>query len=143
MTTGSKKRILILCTGNAVRSQMAEGLLRHEAGEFFEVKSAGTTPSFVRPEAISVMRELGIDISQHRSKSVQEFDGQQFDCVITVCNNARQTCPVFFGAAETLHRNFDDPAGTIISTESRMAVYRRVRDEMQTFLKEFAHTHIV
>ncbi len=104
-----KKRVLILCTGNSARSQMAEGLLRHDAGERFEVESAGTKASFVRPEAIAVMRELGIDISGHRSKNVEEFEGQQFDYVITVCDNARESCPVFFGKAEKLHHDFEDP----------------------------------
>ncbi len=96
-----KKRVLILCTGNSARSQMAEGLLRHDAGERFDVESAGTKPSSVRPEAIAVMRELGIDISGHRSKNVDEFEGQQFDYVITVCDNARESCPVFFGTAKS------------------------------------------
>src|SRR5580692_11241241 len=105
-----KKRVLILCTGNSARSQMAEGLLRHDAGERFDVKSAGTKASFVRPEAIAVMRELGIDISEHRSKNVDEFEGQKFDYVITVCDNARESCPVFFGNAEKLHHDFEDPA---------------------------------
>jgi arsenate reductase (thioredoxin) len=89
-----KKRVLILCTGNSARSQMAEGLLRHDARERFEVESAGTKPSIVRPEAIAAMDELGIDISGHRSKSVNEFDGQKFDYVITVCDSARESCPV-------------------------------------------------
>src|SRR5262249_5595706 len=95
--TTNKKRVLILCTGNSARSQMAEGLLRHDAGKQFDVESAGTKASFVRPEAIAVMREVGIDISGHRSKQVAEFAGQDFDYVITVCDNARETCPVFFG----------------------------------------------
>ena len=86
-----KKRVLILCTGNSARSQMAEGLLRHVAGDYFDVESAGTKPGSVRPEAIAVMRELGIDISGHRSKSVQDFDGQKFDHVITVCDSARES----------------------------------------------------
>jgi arsenate reductase (thioredoxin) len=90
-----KKRVLILCTGNSARSQMAEGLLRHDAGDRFEVESAGTKPSSVRPEAIAVTREAGIDIAGHRSKHVDEFAGQQFDYVITVCDNARESCPVF------------------------------------------------
>src|SRR5438876_123050 len=90
-----KKRVLILCTGNSARSQMAEGLLRHEGGDRFEVFSAGTKPSRVRPEAIAVMQEIGIDISGHRSKSVDEFAGQDLDYVITVCDNAKETCPVF------------------------------------------------
>src|SRR5438270_4564092 len=105
-----KTRVLILCTGNSARSQMAEGLLRRDAGDRFEVESAGVKPSTVRPEAITVMRELGIDISGHRSKSVEEFRAQQFDYVVTVCDSARETCPAFFGRAQQLHRDFDDPA---------------------------------
>jgi arsenate reductase len=94
-----KKRVLILCTGNSARSQMAEGLLRHDAGHRFEVESAGTKPGVVRPEAMAAMRELGIDIGDHRSKHIDEFEGHYFDYVITVCDNAKETCPVFFGAA--------------------------------------------
>jgi arsenate reductase len=134
-----KKRVLILCTGNSARSQMAEGLLRHDAGERFEVESAGTRESFVRPEAIAAIREIGIDISGHRSKNVDEFAGQQFDYVITVCNNARETCPVFFGAAEKLHHSFEDPAVFIGSNEQRLAVFRRVRDELRAWLREFSN----
>lgn len=104
-----KKRVLILCTGNSARSQMAEGLLRHDAGDRFEVESAGTKASSVRPEAIAAMREIGIDISAQRSKNVEEFAGQTFDHVLTVCDHARETCPVFFGKAERLHRSFEDP----------------------------------
>jgi arsenate reductase len=133
-----KKRVLILCTGNSARSQMAEGLLRHDAGERFEVESAGTKPSSVRPEAIAAMRDLGIDIGRHRSKSVEEFDGQHFDYVITVCDSAREHCPVFFGTAERLHRSFDDPAALDGSAEERLALFRRVRDELRTYLAEFA-----
>jgi len=137
----NKKRVLILCTGNSARSQMAEGLLRHDAGERFEVESAGTKPSSVRPEAIAAMRELGIDISGHRSKSVEEFDGQNFDYVITVCDSARESCPVFFGGAKRLHHAFEDPAALDGSQEERLALFRRVRDELRTYLAEFAqHT---
>lgn len=132
-----KKRVLILCTGNSARSQMAEGLLRHDAGERFEVESAGTKASFVRPEAITVMRELGIDISEHRSKDVDEFDGQQFDYVITVCDNAHETCPVFFGAAQMMHHGFEDPAAVIGTDDQRLAVFRRVRDELRGYLRRF------
>src|ERR1700678_3368697 len=124
-----KKRVLILCTGNSARSQMAEGILRHDAGERFEVESAGTKASSVRPEAIAAMRELGIDISEQRSKNVDEFEGQHFDYVITVCDNARETCPVFFGATERLHHSFDDPpAPGVGSPEERVVIFRRVRD---------------
>lgn len=132
-----KKRVLILCTGNSARSQMAEGLLRHDAGERFAVESAGTKPSIVRTEAIAVMRELGIDISGHRSKSVEEFDGQHFDYVITVCDSAKESCPVFFGAAKRLHHDFDDPAVLTGSEEERLALFRRVRGELREHLAAF------
>jgi len=134
-----KKKVLILCTGNSARSQMAEGLLRHDAGERFEVESAGTKASSVRPEAIAVMRELGIDISAHRSKNVDEFDGQQFDYVITVCDNARETCPVFFGGAQRLHRDFEDPAAASGTAEERLVVFRRVRDQLRLYLQDFSN----
>ena len=119
--------ILVLCTGNSARSQMAEGLLRHDAGDRFIVESAGTRPSAVRPEAITVMRELGIDISGHRSKSVDEFAGQKFDYILTVCDNAKESCPVFPGHATRIHHRFDDP----ISLQD----FRRVRDEIRAYLK--------
>jgi len=137
-----KKRVLILCTGNSARSQMAEGLLRHESGERFDVESAGTKPGIVRPEAIAAMKELGLDISRHRSKHVDEFKGQQFDYVITVCDNAKESCPVFFGSAKRLHHSFDDPAALNGSEEERLALFRRVRDELQAYLTDFAkHPH--
>jgi arsenate reductase len=138
-----KNRVLILCTGNSARSQMAEGLLRHDAGERFEVESAGTKPGSVRPEAIAAMDELGIDISRHRSKSVKEFDGQRFDYVITVCDSARESCPIsFFGGAELLHQSFDDPAALNGSQEERLILFRRVRDELRSYLREFSLTRI-
>jgi arsenate reductase len=133
-----KKRVLILCTGNSARSQMAEGLLRHDAGERFDVGSAGTKPGSVRPEAIAAMKELGIDISGHRSKSIAEFDGQHFDYVITVCDRARETCPAFFGGAKRLHQDFDDPAALNGSEGERLALFRRVRDELRAYLADFA-----
>jgi len=134
-----KKRVLILCTGNSARSQMAEGLLRHDAGERFDVESAGTKPGIVRPEAIAAMKELAIDISGHRSKHVDEFEGQRFDYVITVCDNAKESCPVFFGAVKRLHHSFDDPPPMSQGTdEERMAIFRRVRNELRAYLAEFA-----
>jgi arsenate reductase len=136
--SNGKQRVLILCTGNSARSQMAEGLLRHDFGERFEVESAGTKPSSVRPEAIAVLSELGIDLSGHRSKHVNEFAGRQFDYVITVCDNARETCPVFFGAPRHLHRDFEDPAACAGTDEERLAVFRRVRDELRDYLSSFA-----
>src|ERR1700733_5912790 len=112
-----KKRGLILCSGNSAPSQMAEGLLRHDAGERFDVESAGTKASSVRPEAIAAMSELGIDISMQRSKNVDEFEGQKFDYVITVCDSVREICPVFFGTAEQVHHSFDDPPAPFVGTD--------------------------
>lgn len=132
-----KERVLILCTGNSARSQMAEGLLRHDAGDRFEVESAGTKPSQVRPEAIAVMKEVGIDIFGHRSKSVDEFAGRNFDYVLTVCDNAQESCPIFPGHANRLHHNFDDPAAVQGSEEERLGVFRRVRDEIRDYLRRF------
>jgi len=129
------KRVLILCTGNSARSQMAEGLLRHDAGDRFEVFSAGTHPTRVREEAIAAMREVGVDISAHRSKNVDEFAGLQFDYILTVCDNARENCPFFPG--RTIHHSFDDPAAVEGSPEERLAAFRRVRDELRRYLAEF------
>lgn len=136
-----RRRVLILCTGNSARSQMAEGLLRHDAGETFEVASAGTRPSSVRPEAIAVLAELGIDISNHRSKHTDELAEQPFDYVITVCDNARESCPVFLGKAEKLHHDFADPAALNGTEAERLALFRRVRDELRRYLREFAIAH--
>src|SRR5437763_5246465 len=133
-----KKRVLILCTGNSARSQMAEGLLRHLAPDCFEVESAGVEPSHVRPQAVEAMREIGIDISTHRSKSVDEFAGQEFDYVITVCDNARERCPIFPGKTKRIHWSFDDPAAAVGDEAAQLAVFRRVRDEIESRLREFA-----
>ena len=132
-----KKTVLILCTGNSARSQMAEGLLRYDAGDRFMVESAGTRPSQVRPEAIAVMKELGIDISEQRSKSVDEFTDREFAYVLTVCDNAKESCPVFPGHANRLHRNFEDPAAAEGTEAERLAVFRRVRDEIRDYLRIF------
>ncbi len=132
-----KKRVLILCTGNSARSQMAEGLLRPDGGERFEVESAGTISSFVRPQAIAAMKEIGIDISGHRSKSVDEFVGQNFDYVITVCDNAKENCPVFPAKTTRIHWSFDDPAEAEGGEEEKLAVFRRVRDEIRERLQKF------
>jgi arsenate reductase len=132
-----KKRVLILCTGNSARSQMAEGLLRHDAGDRFRVESAGTKPSTVRSEAIAVMKEVGIDITSHRSKHVDEFEGKGFDYVLTVCDNAKESCPVFFGKATRLHRSFNDPAAVEGTDEKRLGAFRKVRDELRAYLREF------
>jgi arsenate reductase (thioredoxin) len=135
----SRKRVLILCTGNSARSQMAEGLLRHLAGDRFDVASAGVAPTEVRPEAIAVMRELGIDISHHRSKSVDEFLGQDFDYVITVCDNANEQCPIFPSNTKRIHWSFEDPAAAAGDEQARLAVFRRVRDEIFDRLRLFAN----
>jgi len=131
------KRVLILCTGNSARSQMAEGLLRHLAGDRFEVASAGVAPTRVRPEAIEAMREIGIDISQHRSKSVDEFVGSEFDYVITVCDNANEQCPIFPGKTKRIHWSFEDPAAAKGDEVARLNVFRRVRDEIEGRLRLF------
>ncbi len=133
------KRVLILCTGNSARSQMAEGLLRHDGAGAFEVESAGVNPSRVRLEAIEAMREIGIDISAHRSKSVDEFAGQHFDYVITVCDNANENCPLFHdGAAQRIHQSFEDPPPAHVGDEAtRLAIFRRVRDELREWLRGF------
>src|SRR6187551_1592492 len=135
-----KKRVLILCTGNSARSQMAEGLLREMTGDGMDVDSAGVAPSQVRNEAIRAMQEIGIDISGHHSKSVDLFVDQQFDYIITVCDNARESCPVFPGTAERIHWSFDDPAAAQGDDQSRLAAFRRVRDEIRSRLEEFVAT---
>jgi arsenate reductase len=119
---------------------MAEGLLRHDAGDRFEVFSAGTKPSHVRPEAVTAMREVGIDISGHRSKGADEFSGQQFDYVLTVCDNAKESCPIFPGKTVTIHHNFKDPASLQGSEEERLALFRSVRDEIREYLREFSRS---
>ena len=131
-------RVLILCTGNSARSQMAEGLLRHDAGNVYEAFSAGIKPSHVRPEAVAVMRELGIDISGHRSKSVDEFAGQDFDYVITVCDNAKQSCPIFPAKTRYVHWSIEDPAAAQGSEEEILTAFRRARDELRGRLQAFA-----
>ena len=133
-----KKRVLILCTGNSARSQMAEGLLRYDAGGRFEVASAGIAPAHVRPEAIEAMREIGVDISGHHSKSIEEFIGQEFDYVITVCDNANEQCPIFPGKTKRIHWGFEDPATTEGDEAARLAVFRRVRDAIRHRLRLFA-----
>lgn len=133
----NRQRVLILCTGNSARSQMAEGLLRQDAGDRFEVASAGTHPSLVRPEAITVMNEIGIDLSGHYSKSVDDFAGEQFDYVLTVCDQAREVCPIYPGHANRLHHAFEDPAGVKGTEEQRLNAFRKVRDEIRAYLKYF------
>jgi arsenate reductase len=131
-----KKKVLFLCTENSCRSQMAEGILRHLKGSKFEVFSAGIKPSVVNPIAIKVMAEIGIDISGHRSKSVEEFQGMSFDFVITTCDAARETCPFFPGKARHLHWSFNDPAAVRGSEEEILSAFRKVREEIKSRIQE-------
>lgn len=132
-----KKRVLFLCTHNSARSQMAEGLLRAIAGDTFEVFSAGTEQTRVQPLAIDAMREVGIDLSSHTSKTLKVFQGQTFDYVITVCDRANESCPIFPGDTQRIHWSFDDPTAAEGSDEERLRVFRRVRDEIQQRLRIF------
>lgn len=120
---------------------MGEGLFRHEGGANCQVESAGIKPSHVRPEAIAAMKEIGIDISGHRSKSVDEFAGQSFDYVVTVCDNARDACPVFPAGTERIHWSFEDPAAVEGSEELRLAAFRRIRDQIRERVKTFYSQH--
>lgn len=128
-------RVLFLCTGNSARSQMAEGLLRSLGGEDFEVFSAGTVPKGLNPLAVEVMRETDIDISRHESKPLDRFLGQSFDYIITVCDRPRDNCPTFPGDSERIHWGYDDPAATTGSRAQRLAVFRRVRNEISERLR--------
>jgi arsenate reductase len=132
-----KTQVLFLCTGNSCRSQMAEGWLRHLAGDRFAVASAGTKPGSLNRTAVQVMGECGVDISGHHSKSVDEFVQQAFDCVITVCDNVKESCPVFPGGGRRLHWSFQDPAAAQGTEEQRLAVFRRVRDQIEQRIREF------
>lgn len=130
--------ILVLCTGNSARSQMGEGLFRHYLGHRFEIHSAGTKPSSVRPEAIAVMAEMGIDISSHRSKPVDEFLGREFAYIVTVCDNAKENCPYFPGNARRVHWSFEDPAAVKGDEAVRLAAFRRIRDQIKARVEEFS-----
>jgi arsenate reductase len=132
-----KKRILFLCTGNSCRSQMAEGWARHLKGDVLEPYSAGVETHGLNPRAVRVMAEAGVDISGHRSKHVSELKDIAFDWVVTVCNNARESCPLFPGRAKVVHAGFDDPprlARDAKTEEEALAHYRRVRDEIKAFV---------
>lgn len=135
-----KTKVLILCTGNSCRSQMAEGVLRHYGSDKFEVASAGTKPSKVNETAIYVMNEIGIDISKQRSKNVSEFSGQCFDYIITVCDHARESCPVFHGNSIKLHWAFPDPPHEKEVTEETLNEFRRVRNLIHEKFKQVALT---
>lgn len=129
------QRVLFLCTGNSARSQMAEGLLRNKASDRFDVFSAGTRPVGLNPNAVKALSEVGIDISGNRSKSVDEFAGQEFDYVFTVCDNARESCPIFPGSGKRIHHSFEDPAAA--PTDQQLATFRKVRNQISDWLTDF------
>lgn len=132
-----KKRVLFICTNNSCRSQMAEGIVNRELGDKIEAYSAGTTPTAVNPRAIKSMAEIGIDISGQRSKVMDEFSGQHFAYVITLCDSAKEQCPLFFEGVKKLHLGFADPAAAKGSEEEIMASFRRIRDEIKDKLLGF------
>ncbi|WP_278467929.1 arsenate reductase ArsC [Gimesia maris] len=132
------KRVLVLCTGNSCRSQMAEELWENLGAGEWQAESAGSNPSgYVHPLAIEAMKELDIDLSENTSKHLKQFTDQQFDLVVTVCDNAKESCPVFNGATQTLHWPFDDPADATGSDEEKMKIFRRVRDEIKTKIQNY------
>jgi arsenate reductase len=135
-----KQRVLFLCTGNSARSQMAEGLLRHLAGDRYEVSSAGTHPVGLNPGAVVAMQELGVDISTQRSKSMEQFTDQTFDYVITVCDRAKESCPRWPQTGRLIHWSFDDPAAVTGSPEEQRHAFRTVRDQIKAHLEEFLST---
>lgn len=131
-----RKKILFICTYNSVRSQMAEGLLRGLYGDRYEAYSAGIHPSGINPHAVRVMSEFGIDISGHRSKSINEFRGVKFDCVVTICDQAKETCPFLPEGKRLLHRGFKDPAAVRGKEEEVLEVFRRTRDELKDWIEQ-------
>lgn len=131
------KRVLFVCTHNSVRSQMAEGLINHDLAGKVQAFSAGTEPSQVNPLAVEVMKEIGIDISRHRSKSLDEFKDEKFDFVITLCDHAAETCPVFFGGTKRIHMGFEDPAAAVGSEEEKLSFFRKIRDEIREKVVRF------
>ncbi len=130
-----KKRILFICTHNSARSQMAEGLVNALWGETHEAFSAGTLPSLINPLAIEVMRGIGIDISTHRSKGLDEFMDKEFDLVITVCDRANETCPIFHGGKKRIHKGFEDPAAVMGSPQKQKEAFRKIRDQIKDWLE--------
>jgi arsenate reductase len=132
-----KKRVLFLCTANSCRSQMAEGIINHLFGDKIAAFSAGTQATYVNPTAIEVLKEIGMDISVHRSKNLSEFDGQTFDYVITLCGSANETCPLYIGGTKKMHIGFDDPANAPGTKGEVLREFRLVRDEIKEKLTAF------
>jgi len=131
------KKVLFICTHNSARSQMAEGLVNHDLTGKVEAFSAGTDPTFVNPLAVAVMKELGIDISGHRSKSIDEFVNEKFDFVITLCDHAAESCPVFFGGTRRMHMGFPDPSAITGTEQEKLAFFRKLRDQIRKEIIEF------
>ena len=136
------KKVLVLCTGNSCRSQIAEGYLKYYGGNRIEVSSAGVETHGVNPRAVETMKEDGIDISLHTSNSIQEYMGIDFDYVITVCDNAKERCPVFPGPAMKFHHNFPDPAKAKGNDEEIKQQFRQVREQIKEYIREFMNKHI-
>ena len=132
-----KKKVLFVCTHNSARSQMTEGLLNHLCGGRFEAYSAGSTPTLVNPYSVLALKEIGIDISHHYSKSTEEFDGIEFDYVITVCDNAKETCPFFPDSKNYIHRRFNDPSSVKGTDEEKLIAFIKARDEIKDWILEF------
>jgi len=130
-----KKKVLFLCTGNSSRSQMAEGLMNRFRATEYESFSAGTQPKGIHPAAIKVMKEIGIDISSHKSNHLNEFSDVAFDLIITVCDHAAQSCPVFLGNGQRIHHGFIDPAAVTGNNEEVLETFRKVRDQIKEFLQ--------
>lgn len=130
-----KKKVLFICTHNSARSQMAEGLLRNLYGDRYEVYSAGTQPTQVNPNAVRVMVEIGIDISEQKAKSVNQYLGDEFDYVVTVCDNAKETCPIFSGGKKIIHKGFEDPLRFIGNEQGILDKFRQVRNEITGWIK--------
>ncbi|MFN4082923.1 MAG: arsenate reductase ArsC [Bacteroidia bacterium] len=138
-----KKKVLVLCTGNSCRSQIAEGYLRHFAGEKAEIYSAGVETHGVNPRAIATMMEDGIDISKHTSNHIDEYRHIDFDFVITVCDNAKERCPFFPSTAQKFHQNFTDPAKATGTEDKIMSEFRQVRDQIKNYCKNFSEQYLV
>lgn len=135
MTNDSKKSVLFICTHNSARSQMAEGIFRNLYGEKFEVYSAGSDPQGIHPLSVEVMHEIGIDISNHESKSLNEFKGLKIDYVVTVCEKASKSCPFFPGAGEYFKKTFEDPCGFQDKGENQIVYFRVIRDEIKDWIE--------
>lgn len=139
----AKERVLFMCIHNSARSQMAEGLFRYLYGDNFDIYSAGSDPQTVDPLAIKAMEEMGIDISNHRSKSLKEFEGQEFDYVITVCGNQYNACPFFTGGKKYFKQPFEDPSTFNGTEEEKLELFKRIRDELKFWIEDLYFSYIL